>query len=247
MDAIVAGMTTFSEYGFLSDESAEAMRTDIRAVAAEEFERVRQLVRTAMSDLAECDASPSSAAGAAAFGYWVRTLEACQGTFLLAERGMETSALALLRTAYECLFFACALWRNPEAVSRLEAEHHVQRLRQARQMRATGEGRLTEDRMLELDAILTEQSPSGGYSAWDAASDAGLIFEYESCYRGLGLVGAHASLRSLDATFQWNEDGSLDFEIGPASDRVAWIVGLVRGCLGFGILRFREAFPPVDA
>ena len=236
-------MTTFREHGFLSDES-EGARAGVRETSPAEFERARRLVYTVISDIAECETSVISDAGAGAFGYWIRTLEACQGTCLLAERGMETSALALLRTAYECLFFACALWRSPSAAARIEAEHHRQRIRQAQRMHATGEGRITELEMRELASIAAEQLPTGGYSAWDAASDAGLIFEYEERYRGLGIGGALASLRSLDATFRCNDDGSLDFELGPDTTRVAWIVGLACDCLVIGALRFREVFPP---
>lgn len=62
----------------------------------------------------------------------------------------------------------------------------------------------------------------------------------EAAYRGLGIGGAHATLRSLDGYHTVQSDGSFDLIAEPDSERVAWILSLVDTCMQCGMLRLRE-------
>ena len=230
---------SFDTHGYLSEES-EQFRVEQWERTPNDFTQVRQAVATALEQLKSIAPGHAEPGVLAALGFWLRCLEACQGVVLLAERGMASSALALLRTAYECLFYACALWRKPELADRLEAAHHCERTKQARAMLDAGRDRIDPERLAELEAIAAEIYPHASFSAWDAASAADLRFEYVSAYRGLGLIGARAPLRSLDAYYTEQADGSFDLTAKPEPERVAWILGLVNTCIRCGMHRLRE-------
>jgi len=237
---------TFDVYGYLSNES-EQYRIEQRARTPAEFAQARQAVAAALAQFHAIGPGHATPGVIAALGFWLRCLETCQGVVLLTERGMATSALALLRTAYECLFYACALWRRPELADRMEAAHHVERTKQARAMLDVGRDRFDAERLAELEAIAAETYPQASFSAWDAAFAADLRFEYEAAYRGLGIGGAHATLRSLDGYHAVQSDGSLNLIAEPDSEQVAWILGLVNTCMQCGMLRLCEIdFGPLD-
>jgi len=230
---------TFDVHGYLSDES-ERFRIEQRERTPGEFAQVKQTVASALAQFHSIGPGHATPGVIAALGFWLRCLETCQGVVLLTERGMATSALALLRTAYECLFYACALWRKPELADRMEAAHHFERTKQARAMLDAGRDRIDAERLADLEAIAAETYPHASFSAWDAASAADLRFEYEAAYRGLGIGGAHATLRSLDGYHTVQPDGSFDLIAASDSERVAWILGLVNTCMQCGMLRLRE-------
>jgi hypothetical protein len=156
---------------------------------------------------------------------------------------MAAIPFAALRTAYECLFYACALWRKPTLAAKFEALHHQERIKQARAMLNAGaEARVSPDRLSVLRDVAAEKPPfEVGISAWEAAGAADLIFEYENVYRGCGLAGAHASVRSLDDFYQEQDDGSMNLRLEPDVKRIPWLLGLVDTCLQCGIERRREA------
>lgn len=224
----------FFAYGYLSDDT----KGDHSAAPAE-FDAVRALVREAISDLRTSGAAPEHAA--IAIAYWLRTLEACQGAWLLLERGMESSAAALLRTAYECLFHSLALLNKPEASRAMEAEHHKQRLKTASEARKWGADQRPADHLERLDRITSaeEEQAEGGYTAFDAAKDAGLLLEYQERWRILGMIGAHATARSLDSVVTPQPDGTWMFELGPGHARVPYLMALTRECLTLGLPKIR--------
>jgi len=161
---------------------------------------------------------------------------------LLAERGLATTPYATLRTAFECLFAACALWRDPTVVDKMENWHHKERIKQAKGMLEAGaETRVQSNRLSELKAIADEAPPQSNWSHHEAAKIAGLRFEYETAYRGLGLAGAHATPRSLDDYHVVHPDESLTLRFQPTTKRLEWLLGLVDTCIGAGIQRHREA------
>lgn len=133
--------------------------------------------------------------------------------------------------------------RKPALAAKLQAGHDAERVKQAKEMIAAGAAsRVPPDRLPELQAIAAEIVPtSTGLSAWEAAGAADLIFEYQTAYRGFGIAGAHASLRSLDDYFEEQPDGSFDLGVEPSSKRTAWLLGLVATCLSCGVDRHREA------
>jgi hypothetical protein len=162
---------------------------------------------------------------------------------LLIERAMPTAPFGTLRTALECLFVACALWRKPALAAKLQAGHDAERVKQAKEMIAGGAAsRVSPEGFAALQAIAAETvAASTGLTAWEAAGAADLNFDYQAAYRGFGIAGAHASLRSLDDNFVEQADGSLDLQFRPNSERTEWLLGLVSTCLICGIDRHREA------
>lgn len=230
----------FETLGFFSFE-VDHFRATERVRLKSEFENLEQTVATAIAELRSMTgmAAPAYLVGAA---FWLRCIESCQGTVLLAERGLATASFAPLRTAYECLFAASALWRRPEVADKMEAWHHEERIKQARQMLTEGaETRVEPVRLIELKAIAAEQLVPSGWSHWEAACAADLKFEYAMAYRGLGIAGAHASPRSLDDFHDVQADGSFDLDLSPRADRLGWLLGVVATCMRCGIQRHREA------
>jgi uncharacterized protein DUF5677 len=232
---------TFEEIGYLSPE-IEAFREGTRAAHSAEFAKLESSVRVALEDLRSINGATSDAY-LVGLGYWLRCIESCQGVALLAERGMAAIPFAALRTAYECLFYACALWRKPMLIVKFELLHHQERIKQAREMLNAGaEARVPPDRLSDLKGVAAETPPSeAGISAWEAAGAADLVFEYQTVYRGCGLAGAHASLRSLDGFYAEHQDGSISLRLEPDAKRISWLLGLVDTCLQCGIRRRREA------
>lgn len=217
------------------------LRDTERTRLAGEFANIEQTVSVAIEECRKVSAvtTDSYFVGAA---FWLRCIESCQATVLLAERGLPTTPYSTLRTAFECLFAACALWRDPAVADKMEAWHHRERIKQATGMLAAGaEGRVSPEGLAELKAIASEVSPRSDWSHQAAAVCAGLRFEYETAYRGLGLAGAHATPRSLDDFHLVHPDDSLTLRLEPDTKRLEWVLGLVNTCLQCGIQRHREA------
>lgn len=230
----------FGTLGFLSSEIAE-FRESLRTRFGAQLGDVERVFKIAIADLrlANGHAPPSYVVGV---GFWLRCIESCQGAVLLAERGLPTAPYATLRTAFECLFSACALWRKPQVAAKMDAWHHEERVRQARQLISVGaEDRVSPEGLVELRRVAAEQSPSSGWSHWEAACAAELQFEYAMMYRGLGISGAHASPRSLDDFYSTRPDGSLDMELQPSGERLPWLLDLVVNCLSIGSARHSQA------
>lgn len=214
----------------------------LREAHATAFAKVQSLAAEAIAELKSINGEAQHAyvIGAA---FWMRCIECCQGAVLLIERGFPTAPFPLMRTAFECVFVACALWRNPSLVARLQEGHDSERVKQAKAMVAAGAaGRVAPGKLLELESVATEMPSAGpGLTAWEAAGAAGLTFEYQTAYRGFGLAGAHASLRSLDGFVEERADGSIDFHFGPDDRHTAWLLSLLATCLTCGIQRHRQS------
>lgn len=234
-------MNTFGTLGFLSTD-VEHERQASRQAHPTAFAQVEALTEEAMGELQQVKGAVSREY-LIGVGYWLRCLESCQGAVLLIERGLPSAPFPILRTAFECLFFACALWRKPALATKLEAGHHAERIKQAQAMIAAGAAsRVTAAGLADLQTVAGEPLPTGtGLSAYEAAAAADLSFDYATAYRGLGLAGAHASLRSLDDYFDEQPDGSFNLGFEPSSKRAAWLLSLVATCMRGGIDRHREA------
>lgn len=233
--------SAFDALGYLSADVEDARRA-LRDRHSADIAKVEALCAEALGDLAEIEGDRTQAF-LVGLGFWLRCIEACQGAVLLIERGLPTAPFPVLRTAFECLFFACALWRNPGLAERLQVGHDVERVKQAKAMIAAGAAsRIPAERVLDLESVAAEATPLGsGLSVWEAAVAADLRHEYETAYRGFGIAGAHASLRSLDDYFDERADGSFTLRFEPNSSRTAWLLGLVATCLKGGVDRCRQA------
>lgn len=233
-------MSSFDELGFLSDE-VEAALQGIREQLQAEFAQVEAAVRVSMAEMAGVQGS-ASPGYLVASGYWLRCVESCQGAVLLIERGLPGAPYPVLRAAFECLFFACAVWRKPELLDKLQAGHDAERVKQAKLMLAAGAAsRLTPERLAELQAVAAEPTDGTAVSVWEAANAADLVFEYQTAYRGFGIAGAHATARSLDDYVKQLDDGSFSLGFEPQYEHTAWLLSLVVTCLSCGTGRHREA------
>lgn len=233
-------MKSFDELGFLSEE-VDATRQVIRSQFPAEFAQVEAAVRLSLAELAAVQGG-ASPGYLVAMGYWLRCIESCQGAVLLIERGLPGAPFPVMRTAFECVFYACAVWRKPELIDKLQASHHAERVKQAKGMLVAGAAyRVSPQGLADLQAIAAESTNGAGVSAWEAAGAADLVFEYQTAYRGFGIAGAHASARSLDDYVEQLEDGSFSLGFEPRCDRTAWLLGLVVTCLSCGAARHREA------
>lgn len=231
---------SFGSLGFFAPE-LDSLRNTERLRLSAEFAKVEQSILMALDELQQPigDASGSFFIGSA---FWLRCIESCQATVMLAERGLPTTPHAILRTAFECLFAASALWRDPNVADRMEASHHKERIKQAKGMMAAGaKKRVPPDQFAELKGIASEATPESSWSHQAAADVAGLRFEYETAYRGLGLAGAHATPRSLDDYYVDHLDKPPTLQFKPSTKRLEWLLSLVQTCLICGIQRRREA------
>lgn len=234
-------MNTFSEFGFLSDEATTNVQP-LREAYQEQFARVEDLMAGAMLAVQrnEFTASRTYVVGV---GYWLRCIEACQGAVLLIERGMPVAPYSVIRTAFECLFIACAVWRRPELLGKLEDGHHVARIKQAIGMvKAGAQSRVPPEQFAALKEVAETVPPSlSGLSFHDAAVAGGFEWVYHHVYRGLALAGAHATVRSLDEFVKEQPDGSFSIGFESSPNRIAFQLTWVADCLRKGMERHENA------
>jgi len=154
---------------------------------------------------------------------------------------MGVDALALLRTAYENLFFSAALLKRPSIIARLAGEDTNQRVQQARAMLKDAQicAALTDTDRELLETFLRETAEvKKSISAFEAAEIAGMTGVYHGAWRTFSLVAAHSNLTSAGHAF-----GSylLDLRFGPSFENVDAALGLARDCIRLGI----EAVAPL--
>ncbi len=185
----------------------------------------------------------------AGLAMWLRAVESSEATLLLVRQGMGGSAWATLRTGYECLFFAGALWNKPENYPLLESGHHFERLKQVSELRKPDQidkvDGTTKQMLDELAAA--EAGVHKGWPVYDAAKDAGFLTAYQWMYRGASLAGAHATQRSLDPYFKKLGDGTYEYSYEKnfmaAPIQVAWTTNML--VLGINALKsHHQPSPP---
>ncbi|WP_197347328.1 DUF5677 domain-containing protein, partial [Ralstonia pseudosolanacearum] len=123
---------------------------------------------------------------------------------LLAERGMGVEALALLRTAYENLFFCAALVKQPAVIVRLAGEDTGQRLKQAREMLKDKQifAAITDADRALLEAFVRDTpAATKAISAYEAAEIAGMTGIYQGAWRTFSLIATHATLTGAGHAF----------------------------------------------
>lgn len=232
--------TTFVKHGFLSGEA-----DDFRLSASDErsnlLDDLKSAVEKAHSDIASLP-QPIDGKEFHALAFWVRTLEACQGAALLADYGMPGTAAAALRTGVECLFYACALWRSPGEVVRIQGNTSNEMFKMAEGIRKRFSH---EERTAEVDEQLNlhqDKPDQRTMSAQEAAELAGLAKVYESTYRGLGAFGAHATERSQEPLYPKGPPERPTAQIGPDFSQSELLIKGAYETLQLGRERFREHF-----
>lgn len=156
---------------------------------------------------------------------------------------MGVDALALLRTAYENLFFSAALIKRPTVISRLAGEDTNQRIEQASAMLKDGQilAALSDaDRGL-LEAFLRDTpATTKSISAFEAAEIAEMTGVYHGAWRTFSLIAAHSTLTAAGHAFGRD---LLDLRFGPSFENVEAAFGLARDCIRLGL----EAVAPLFA
>jgi hypothetical protein len=223
-------MLTMAEAGYLSGEAA-LICNSIRESHRAQLHRCAKASRTAMAILGKgvAPTGPLTAALAA----WVRSISACQGAILLAERGMVTEACALLRTGYEHMFFAGALVNDPAVLDRMHDQDVFERQKTMRLALADADvGRaITAVQRADLEQALQQEGGDLRISAFDAAKIAGMASLFQTTYRQLSLIGTHANLTSVGACVG-NTPTELRFV--QAADDLPQLLDHIVGCLEMG-------------
>lgn len=238
--------TRYAELGFLSAE-ADGLRLSAKGLEKDALAAATAEVRLAFEDLQMRQHQAIPAAEWAALGLWHRALEAAQAAIMLTDRGMQTSAAGACRTAYECLFIACAMWADDSVRDRFWTEGKVARSKTSKGYTKAFERHELEESSWEAIADHANSPEGKGLSVFEAAQIAGLTKAYESAYRGFSALGAHATDQSL-AQFAMTSDGERNnvLKFGPS---FTWATMLLRGvieCLKIGRERCRSNFGQIE-
>ncbi|TES70170.1 hypothetical protein E2P84_31270 [Burkholderia cepacia] len=223
----------FAAKGFLSPE-IETERNLLREKLAESIAAVEAASDRVTARSFAADVSQFTEHEILAFSFWLRCLGACQGGMLLAERGMASEALVLVRSGFEFLFFGAALLVEPRIFASLANGHDFERRKQARDMIRAGSeaGHLTEEQIALLREVEEEgASTKAPISAFDAAETSGLGFLYASAYRGLSMMASHATIAGTDSVLETQPDGTIKAVFGPSMSNVQFALGLIQRCL----------------
>lgn len=229
---------TFANYGYLSPEINEVKKT-LYSDYAEEFTAAREAVREALHDLPISGGFSAPPGVIASICYWLRTIEACQGTIILAGSGMPTSAAAILRTAIENLFYFSSLIQNPELFEKIKSNENLERAKHSKGMMDDCSNFLSYEEKNILTTLINELPKGNKWTAYDAAKSAGLLDFYQSVYRGLSAVGAHASELSIDRMLSI-KDNRLIVNMQPSEKDIRLILLTTISCLKTGTTTLSE-------
>lgn len=222
----------------------------LQTVHAAALEKARELVQHGLDLLTQITPQFEAEKGwLAAYGLSLRAVESCEATLILIDKGMAGAAWAPLRTAWECLFYAAALWRNPARFADFTEAHHKERLTQVHALRKSAPPTLSPESVAKLETLAQYPGTNEKWPCFNAAEEAGLKIEYELFYRGCGLAGAHATQRSLDRHFtQLNgaKEGEYLWTYAPNFDTAAIQTEWAIQCLALTMDRFQEQLTAVS-
>lgn len=238
-----AGNSVFPEYGFLSDQ-AERERRSKTSEGFPSSDKVKQAVKEALEQLVGLNSQNLGPTDWHALAYWLRCLEAVQGATLLADFGMRGTAASALRTAYECLFVACAIWRDPAVAECLGPYSAKERRKMADGLsRSFDRDAFPPDIWQDIDSANSSSGPEADVNAFDMAQKADLRQMYAMQYRGFSAIGTHpneASLKQFRPVVE--ESGRWRVDVGPNFVGAGALMLQGVECLETGILRLRERF-----
>lgn len=232
--------TLFKTHGFFSTE-VHKLRRSVLASEQGRFEAFITAIEYAHLEYVSVTI-PSTKPSWAAIAFWLRCLESAQGAVLLADMGMGGTAAAALRTSIECLFHACALWRNPELVVRLTRQHEIELRKAAKKIMDAPDGMIDDFndelcRYLEPETDAERKQP--GLSVYAAAVAADMEKDYNIFFRSLSMLGSHATPRSLH---HLAPDATRTVMFGPNHEHWALLCGLAGETVRVARSRFREQF-----
>jgi len=211
---------------------------------APELEKAREAIQDALNLISRPTPSFESNKGLlAGQGLFLRTIESCEATIILVDKGMAGAAWATLRTACECLLYACALWRNPSRFKDFTEANHKERLTQVHALRKGISLGLSAEAAAKLETLALSPNGHQKWPAFNAAEEAGLKDYYELIYRGCGLAGAHATERSLDRHLievNGGAEGAYSWDYSPNFAHAHIQIGWTLQCLATGMDRLQE-------
>lgn len=177
----------------------------------------------------------------AGLALWLRAVESCEATLTLVQQGTPGAAWATLRTAFECLFYACALWNKPENYKKLSDTHHHERLLQIQEMlkHKSLEG-VSPETLARWTASGESPKSYGKWSSYEAADDAKLMNYYQLMYRGCSLAGAHGTERSLETHLNVEADGSVSLKYRRNFEHARLQLSWTREVLSQGLVALRK-------
>jgi len=230
----------FRDFGFLSD-AAYANRASLKTDYSDSAQTVFERVRTCLNDLDQVKGACLDVGGVQnGLLLWIRSIEASQGAIHLADLGMPGTANSSLRTAFECLFYACALWRKPALNTRLFQDYVGELQKMASKvLPISAEHNLDPETVDRMNAIVAEPKSKGELSAHDAAEAADLLGLYQTAYRGLSSHGAHATWGST-GTFRNRVSPQGNLVVGPDFAQTELIWRGAHKCLRIGSERFKS-------
>jgi hypothetical protein len=231
--------------GFLSKEM-DSVRETFRARHADLFSICEAKSDAAITSLFKANIpgafEPDKLHIALALGLWCRCVSACQAALLLVERGMVPEAQILVRSAFEFLFFAAATAKDSAVMESLMHGDTYARYEQAKSMLKEGlrAGELTLDHIESLNQIIAQGMGKKQLSVFEAADKVGLAYLHSTVYRGMSLIGSHATAASTDSVFDESVLGVLA-SFGPSDKSLPFCIGLIDKCLALG----GEYFDPI--
>jgi hypothetical protein len=172
-----------------------------------------------------------------ALGMWFKAVESCEATDVLGSRQMYGAAWANLRVAYECLFYASAILKNPDNAERL-ANHHMFQVAKLFKDQINDKSKAnnrTAEENAEIDHYEKHIKAHSNWPAADAAKAADMFEQYSNIFRVISQLGAHANISSLDQHFSDMKDRLL-IRGGRPKDRDSQIDMAIL-CLALGLER----------
>jgi hypothetical protein len=194
--------------GFLSDPFDE-----VRATVRSRYGPWRELLLLVNGECVKAqhaiEVNPLDPRQLLAAVLFARTLASTQAGVLLLEHGLVSQARTMLRTAIETLFQLGAIYRDPNATSKIIASHDADRRTVADRMlrwkserlRDAIRSEISEDELLELKA-----SKAPGLNVYDLACKAEMEEWYLTLYSLLSFP-AHGALSDLTSHVIEDGDG----------------------------------------
>ena len=227
----------FASYAFLSKE---ADHVHMPEAFASSVSLIRELSRVA---LAEARALPAHATNGSIAGFvlWIRAVESAQAALILADRGLEGPAMGSARLAWECLFYAGALWKQPELAERMGVAHEHEKVKQAEHMLRIARHRLSTSELLAVEAAIAAPIPARTQilGVLDAARIAGLEDMYAIHFRGLSNAGSHGTWLSLNR-YVAVAPGEVDITLTPHFKDLPAVLNSIGTCLNAALEKLRE-------
>jgi len=179
-----------------------------------------------------------------AIAMWLKAVESCEATDVLGSRQMYGAAWANLRVAYECLFYACAILKNPENAEKL-ASHHIFQVAKLFKDQINDKSKANNQTVEQKAEIAHYEKYIKAHPNWpaaDAAKAADMFEQYSDFFRTISQLGAHANISSLDQHLTATKD-RLMIRGGRSEDRDSQI-NMAILCLALGLERLEAATMP---